>query len=133
MAEPHFSLVKARVEQGVLVLTVTEAQVQSDSLADTLRAQLLTALAHYKAHKVVLNLQQVKALSSSGIRPLLSLRRHLEEKGGQLVLCGLTPSVASVLQTTRLISTSRSSSALFESQPDVAAAITKLSGTIATA
>ena len=126
MAEPHFSLVKTRLDQGVLVLTVTEARLQSDSLAETLRMQLLAALGHYGVSKIVLDLQNVKALSSSGIRPLLSLRRHVEEQKGRLVLCGLSSVVATVLQTTRLIGSSRTSAALYETEPDAAAAVARL-------
>jgi anti-anti-sigma regulatory factor len=56
----------------------------------------------------------------------LSLRRHLQEAGGRLVLCNLAPAVAQAFQTTRLISTSRSSTAGLEVKPDLASALASL-------
>jgi anti-anti-sigma factor len=113
-------------QQGVLVLTVTEAELHGDRLLNSLRQQLEEAVGQGNAKKVVLNLQQVRSLSSAAFRPLLTLRRHLEERGGQLALCGLAPVVAEAFRATRMISSSRSSAATFDAHPDVAAAVAAL-------
>jgi len=132
MPEPH-SLhprhVRSRTEHGVLVLTITEPQLLGDTLVHALRQELLAVVARPGTHKVVLDLQPVKVLSSEAFRPLLSLRRTVQERGGQLVLCNLAPTVAKVLHDTRLITTSRSSTATFEVQADVAAAVASLTDT----
>jgi anti-anti-sigma factor len=119
---------KSRTERGVLILTVTEPQVRGDALVNGLRHDLLAAVAGVRAPKVVLDFHTVTALSSEGFRPLLSLRRTVEEQGGRLVLCNLTPVVAQAFQVTRMISSSRSSAATFEVQPDLAAAVATLAG-----
>jgi anti-anti-sigma regulatory factor len=75
----------------------------------------------------VLDFGTVRSLSSEVFRPLLSLRRHVQQAGGRLVLCNLTPTVAQALQSTRLISTSRSPSSPFEVLPDVTSAVASLS------
>jgi anti-anti-sigma factor len=112
-----------------LVLTITEPQLLGDKLVHALRQELLEVVAQPGTHKVVLDLQPVKVLSSEAFRPLLSLRRTVQERGGQLVLCNLAPTVAKVLHDTRLITTSRSSTATFEVQADVAAAVASLTDT----
>ncbi len=132
MLEPH-SLhprhVKSRTERGILVLTITEPQLLGDKLVHALRQELMAVVAQPGTRQVVLDLQPVKVLSSEAFRPLLSLRRTIQERGGQLVLCNLAPTVAKVLQETRLITTSRSSGAAFDVQADVATAVASLADT----
>lgn len=118
----------SRTEQSVLVLTIMHDHVQSDALADALRDELLAAVGDAKPSGVILDFSNVEYLSSAGFRPLLSLRRKLHETRSPLVLCGLTPDVATVFRLTRLISTSGSSSAPFETEEDVPAALARLRG-----
>jgi anti-anti-sigma factor len=118
---------KSRAEQGVLILTVTEAELRGDALVRALQHQLLAALAQAgPSPRVVLDLHLVRTLASEGFRPLIILRRKLLEAGGRLVLCRLSPVVAQVFASTRLISASRNPDA-FEVHPDVAAALASLS------
>jgi anti-anti-sigma factor len=123
--------VKSRVEQGALVLTITEPHVRGDGMVNALRHELLAAVQDQHAPHVVLDFQPVATLASEAFRPLLSLRNKIREAGGQLVLCNLSPVVARAFQATRLVSTSRSSSATFDMQPDVATAVSRLRGTAA--
>jgi anti-sigma B factor antagonist len=124
MSEPQH--LNSRIDQGVLVLSFTEPELRGDPLAEAIRQEMLDAVTQAGAQKVVIDFQGVRFLSSAAFRPLLSLRRKLHETRGQLVLCGLAPPVADVFRLTRLISTSRSSAAPFEAEPDVAAAIARL-------
>ena len=96
------------------MLTLTDPQLQGDQLAEELRRELLAAVGQAGAANVVLDFRHVGYLSSPAFRPLLSLRRQLQGAGGRVVLCGLSPDVADVFHVTRLISTSRSSTAPFE-------------------
>lgn len=127
MAETQFRYLDARKEQDVLVLTITEPQLQTDALVDDLRQELLSAVGQDKGQKVVLNFQNVKYLSSAGFRPLLGLRRKMQELGGRMVLCCLDSEVANVFRITRMISTSGSSAAVFEVKEDLPAAVRHLS------
>jgi anti-anti-sigma factor len=120
-------LLKSRSEQGVLVLTVTEPHLRGDVLVTALREELLAAVSGAPAPRVVLDFRLVTVLCSEGFRPLISLRRRIQELGGRLVLCHLGPVVAQVFQATRMVSTSRSSTAAFDVQPDLRAALASLS------
>ena len=116
----HF---KASMSDGVLVITITEPQLRGDALAETLRQELLDTVAHVSANSVVIDLGQVVHLSSAAFRPLLSLRRRLQETGGRMVLCALSPPVLEIFRLLRLISTSRSYSSTFDVEADVPAAV----------
>jgi anti-anti-sigma factor len=126
MSEPQFRHLKGRTEQGVLVLSITEPQLQGDKLVESLRRELRTAIGEPGAQKVVLDFRLVRSVASEAFRPLLSLRRKLEETGGRMALCNLSPVVAKTFQVTRMVSPSRSSGSRFEMEQDVPAAIALL-------
>jgi anti-anti-sigma factor len=126
MLKPHYPHLKCSLVDDVLVLTITETHFQGDRQAEAARQAMLDALSHSGAKKVVIDLQTVKYLSSVGFRPLLTLRRRLQEIGGQMVLCNLSPEVTEVFRSTRMISTGRSSSSPFVAQSDLAAALASL-------
>jgi anti-anti-sigma factor len=110
----------------LVVVRVNEAQVMGDTIADTLRDELLALYQQSGATHVVIDMAQVTYLSSAGIRPLLSLNKEVREREGRLILCGLTRDVESVFVATRLISSSRSMPATFERHADVPTAVASL-------
>ena len=128
MSEPQFRYVRGSTQQGVLVLTVTEPQVRSGDfeLVDTLRQEMLDAVGQVRARKVVVDLSAVEYLGSGGFRPLLSLRKRLQESGGEMLLCCLGPDVHEVLLTSRLINAAGSADAPFGVAPDLSQAIDRL-------
>ena len=110
----------------LLVVKITEAQIRGETLADQLRDELLAAATQTEAVFVVLDMQAVTFLVSTGFRPLLSLNRYLHSKGGRLVLCNLNENIREIFEQTRLISTSGSTHVVFEVQPDVPSAVVAL-------
>jgi anti-anti-sigma factor len=126
MPTPPKSQLTKSLHQGVLVLTALEPQLQGDRQITAFRRELDEAVAQSGAKHVVLDLRNVKALSSAAFRPLLSLRHTLEARGGRLALCHLTPVVAEVFQATRTIGGNRTSPASFDVQPTLAAAVAGL-------
>jgi len=127
MAPTQYRLLQVRAEGDVLVLTLTEAQVEGDSIAQSLQAELLAAASAAAARKVIVDFQNVKYISSVAFSPLLALRRHLNGTGGRLVVCGLNEMVGDIFYTTKMVSPSGTFAAPFEMQPDVAAAVAALS------
>ena len=111
------------MEQGVLVLTPTPARLEGDAMAQNLVEETQAAVAHADAKKVVLDMEHVEFLTSANFRPLLGLRKKLQEVGGRMVLCSLSSVVAEIFHTTRLIG---STGSLFEVEPDVDAAVARL-------
>jgi anti-anti-sigma factor len=127
MSAAPFRHVAGRVEQGVLVLTILETQLQEEKVADSLLQELLRLLDEHQADKVVVDFHRIQYVSSVAFRPLLHLRRRLQERGGRLVLCCLSKVIGDVFYTTRLVSTEGSVAAPFELAPTVAEAVARLS------
>jgi anti-anti-sigma factor len=126
MSQPQYRHFTTETIDGVLVLTITEPQVHGDALTDRLRQDFLAAVHDTAAKRVIIDFQNVAYISSAVFRPLLSLRRELQEAGGGMVLCNLAPQVLEVFQALRLATTSRSYPATFDVQLDVSAAVASL-------
>ena len=121
---PH---IMSRTEKGIVVLTLTQEHLQSDELARELFQEMVAVIDSAESPKVVIDFHHVKSISAAGLRSMLNFRRHVREKQGQLLLCGLSFEVADVFFTTRLASTSASSVIPFAMAPDLTTAITHLS------
>ena len=86
--------VACRSEQGVVVVAVTTAQLFEDVVADGLQQELLAGAAQPRSCDVVLDLQEVKVVSSAAISAIAQLRDFVQRRGRRLVLCGVCPCVA---------------------------------------
>jgi anti-anti-sigma factor len=128
MTTPSGPLLHSCVEQGILVLTITQSRIQGEEIAQMLRDEMRQAVEQSQLNRVVIDLQHVRYLSSVAFWPLLSLRRQLLDHGGQLMICGLSGDLEDVFATTRMISTGGAVDAPFEVAPDVAAAVARLLG-----
>jgi anti-anti-sigma factor len=126
MAENQYRCLQCHLERSVLVLTITVEQVEGVAVGSELLREMLQAAAEFEAKNVVVDFQRTKYISSTAFRPLLGLRSKIRERGGQVILCGLSPPVGDVLITTRLVCPDGSPEAPFGLEPDVAAAIAKL-------
>src|SRR5207249_3816898 len=124
MAERTYRYLESRTEHGILVLTLKATHIQDDDVAEALRQEMLAALADAGCRDVVVDFRHTRYLSSVAFRPLLALHRQLQQRGGCLVLCHLSPTVGDVFYTTRLVSGSGATNAPFELEPDLDAALT---------
>jgi anti-anti-sigma factor len=119
-------LLHSSVDQGVLVLIVTQPRIQGEEAAQQLRDEMQNALQHAGVNRVVIDLQHVRYLSSVAFWPLLSLRRQLLNAGGRMLICGLSGDVEDLFLTTRMISNGGAVDAPFEVASDAAAALGKM-------
>jgi anti-anti-sigma factor len=127
MAAPPLKHLRSQTEQGILVLTLTDSEIQGEGITEDLRLELLSAVAGLEGPRVVLDFHPVQRITTVCLRALLNFRRHIRDKGGQLLLCNLAPQVAELLFTTRLASPTPSSLIPFAIAPDVKTAIAHLS------
>jgi anti-anti-sigma factor len=109
-----------------VVLSLDEARVIGDNVADALRDEFLAVYAYSRATHVVVDMKKVAYLSSAGIRPLLALNRQVRQREGRLLLCNLSPELQDILGATRLISTHGAAPAAFENHDSVPAAVASL-------
>jgi len=110
----------------VVVLKENVAEGRGDTLADALRSELLAVYVQSAATHAILDYSAVTYQASAGFRPLLSLLRQVRNRNGRFILCGLNPEVAETFSVTRLIDTSGSVKATFETFPDVPSAVAAL-------
>jgi stage II sporulation protein AA (anti-sigma F factor antagonist) len=54
------------------------------------------------ARKVILNLEKVNFLDSSGLSWLVACHKRFKEQGGRMVLCAIPPRIVQVLQFCRM-------------------------------
>ena len=69
-----------------------------DTIASQEHAEEWEQVLSYAAQPIVLNMQQLEYVASSGLRMLFTLRREVTDKGGELVLQGVTPNVMQILK-----------------------------------
>ena len=127
MAETAYPYMTSRVEGDILILTLTEPKIQGEGIAETLRQDMVGALDAARVTKVIIDFQHAQYISSAAFRPLLALRRKLQDRGGRIVLCGLSPVIGDVFYTTRMVGDDGSIKPLFEMKADVASAMEHLS------
>jgi anti-anti-sigma factor len=118
------------VERGVLVLTILRQQIEGEDLALGLKDELLATVAHYDIPRVVLDLKNTRYVSSIAFWPLLALRRQLGDRGGRLIVCGLTGAVHEIFTTTKMVSSAGSLNAPFEMAPDRESAVALLAESV---
>jgi anti-anti-sigma factor len=126
MSEPRYRHVDSRIEQGVLVVSITEPSLQGEDLNRQVGKELQMAVDDTGIVNVVIDFAKVKFLTSLGIQALLNFRRHLRPRDGQLVLCNASAGVADILLTTHVASATESAVIPFRLAPDVGTAIGRL-------
>lgn len=117
-----------RVEQGVLVITLTGPDLQDEKTASLLQGELAEAVQTENVYLVVLDLQNLRYISSVAFRPLLNLRRLVGEKQGRLALCNVSKVVGDILYTTRMVMAEGNTFAPFEIVGDLGEALAMLAG-----
>jgi anti-anti-sigma factor len=115
-----------RMENGILVIRLTETKLQGEELADSLNSQLLETVSEERLSQVVLDLTPVEFVATACLRPVLNLRNTLVARGGRLVVCGLRPQVAEVLTATRLIASGMGGPVPLETAPNLPEALATL-------
>jgi anti-anti-sigma factor len=128
MPQPQGPILESDLDRGVLVLSVTRKSIEGDEVAEVLRRELLEVVERTGARQVVIDLSRASYVSSIAFWPLLALRKRLLAQGGRLLICGLTPEVADVFETTKMATSAGSPDAPFEVVADRAAAVALLIG-----
>jgi len=126
MSLRSFEHIQCRPEHGIVVVTLIDAQLSGDELAEKLRKEMLSAADMYSAEKWVIDFARVQYFTSSGIRPLLTLHRKLQSAGSRLVLCNLREEIAEVFHATRLLATAGTPPGPFEAAPTLDDAMRRL-------
>ena len=91
------------VERGPDWLMVRVAELDpAESEMPTLAERVWDVLRQHFTYRVVLELDQIRLLTSRLVGQLVQLHRRIDEHGGVMRLCGLSPHNRQVLRTCRL-------------------------------
>ena len=102
MSETHGSHWLEREDfGGVTVVRLKILQILDDAATKDVFDPIYT-LSSIGRNQLVLNFGVVEYLASMTLGKLVMLNRKVQAANGRLALCGLTPNVDSILETTRL-------------------------------
>jgi anti-anti-sigma factor len=113
-------------ERGVAVLRLGLRELHGDEASDALCNELCAAVANLPVPNAVLDCRDVTFVTSLGIAALLRFRNRCKQAGGRVVLCGLSPLVQEVFETTKVGTTDPDGDAPFLITADVPSAVARL-------
>jgi anti-sigma B factor antagonist len=94
--------VQRRDAGAVTILRINAAMLRGDPFSDELFAQLEDAVERSGRRKFVLDVGAVQYVASAAMGKLVGLNRKARAAAATLAVCNVTPSVARVLEVTRL-------------------------------
>ena len=101
MAESASRLI-SRVQNGVTIVQFTDAKVIDQRNINEIGAELTEMVEKGGALQVLINMANVRYLSSAVLGKLISLHKALITRKGVLKLCNIAPPIYEVFEITRL-------------------------------
>ncbi|MCS7062330.1 MAG: STAS domain-containing protein [Anaerolineae bacterium] len=83
-------------DDGGVAIPIIQASGRLDAGTVSILERALLRTLHSAAKVIILDLSEVTYISSSGLRVLLTCRRQLRERQGELILCALSQNVRDV-------------------------------------
>ena len=93
---------QVEIEHGGKALIVRLKGELDHHTAETVRARMEEAIADSNCHNVILSMEQLSFMDSSGLGVILGRYKQITTKGGKMVVCGLNPSVRRLFQMSGL-------------------------------
>jgi anti-anti-sigma factor len=95
----HVIWFEKRIVDGVIILDVLTGTIAINTDIDRVSKSLL-ALGH--PPHVILNLSELKFISSAFVAGMIAMQKRIRAAGGRLILCGMHPIVRETLHGARL-------------------------------
>jgi anti-sigma F factor antagonist len=89
------------VQNEVLVITIEEPHLDAAS-APYIKTKISDLVSSYKLKDLVLNLEKVTFIDSSGIGALIGLEKEIQKLGGDMKLCHMTNTVRTIFEMVQL-------------------------------
>jgi len=100
--EPAPSRLMSRVQNGVTIVHFTEAKVIDQRNINLIGSELTKMIESGGVQKMLINMENVRYLSSAVLGKLISLHKALRMRKGALKLCNIAPPIYEVFEITRL-------------------------------
>ena len=95
-------LLNVTADGDVTVVELTDRKILDEISISQIGEQLASLLSPAANPKMVMDFAHVVHMSSSALGMLITLHKRVREKGGQLRLCNIQPSILEVFLITRL-------------------------------
>jgi len=127
MSAPFQHLI-VECRDDIAILKVITKRITEYDVAVELGKELVDAYDSRGVSKAIVDMASLETMSSVGYGPFVSLRLHVTNAGGRVVLCNLSDFIKEVFTTARLLINPGSTGSRFESADTLADAIQLLSG-----
>ncbi|MBW3543666.1 MAG: STAS domain-containing protein [Planctomycetes bacterium] len=94
---------KVRRDGDVAVVDFTMPRLTEDENMEQFGQELYALVSQHDIRKIAANMAQVEYATSSALGKLITLHRRLHRENGTLVLCGVSGTLADILNSARLI------------------------------
>ncbi|HYF51716.1 MAG TPA: STAS domain-containing protein [Planctomycetota bacterium] len=99
-ARPKISTIVQK--DNVAVVTILESRILDESNVNEIGRQLMELVTKQYMIKMVIDLGEVKYLSSAVLRQFIALYKQIKQENGDLKLCRVNPEVREVFKITQL-------------------------------
>ncbi|MCM3236882.1 anti-sigma F factor antagonist [Heyndrickxia oleronia] len=93
-------LIDLEVKQKVLCIRLS-GELDHHS-AESLRENVTQAIENYQIQHLVLNLEQLTFMDSSGLGVILGRYKQIKQKNGEMVVCAISPAVKRLFEMSGL-------------------------------
>ena len=100
--KPIAAKVQVAVQEDVAIVTILDSRILDESNITALGKQLMELVQKQYMVKMVLDLGEVKYLSSAVLRQFIALYKAIKQEKGDLKLCKVRPEVREVFKITQL-------------------------------
>jgi len=91
-----------RTQQGVTVVHFTDAKVIDQRNINQIGSELMKMVESAGVRRMLINMGNVRYLSSAVLGKLISLHKALKQAKGEMKLCAIAPAIFEVFEITRL-------------------------------
>ena len=123
---PAFRNIDCEMQDGVLVVRVLFRELSDEVHVYELERDVHEAASVHGASNIVLDMSDVRLLTSVAMMPIVGLKSLASARGGVLILCNLADAAAQALTITQLIIESRPHAHPLRLATDVPAALHSL-------
>lgn len=89
-------------KDGTMIVQFRDSKILEDRTIQQLGSELIELVQGKPGPKLVLDFTGVKYLSSAALGKLITLRRRVDQAGGQLKLCEIAPETLDVFRIAKL-------------------------------
>ena len=99
----HPAYFDVRDDDGVAIACVSVPQLTEEENIEQMGQEFFSLIGQYECRRLVVDLSKVEYATSAALGKLITLHRRMHRSDGQLVLCGVTGTLADILTTSRLM------------------------------